>query len=210
MKQEEKTKLTKEKILTVATKEFGMKSYEGTSLNVICHDYNISKGLIYHNFKNKDELYLVCLKNCYEKMIEHLKQTPTAYEDAKTQIAQFLSARQTFFDEFPDMTNLFFQSMFMPPKHLLKEIEEIKREYNVYIKERYQKLLSNLQLKSNITLDQAVNYMLISQEMYNRYFQYVRTEERDMQALIDMHEEKILSFINLLLYGIVETDEHSK
>lgn len=44
-------------MLKVSLIEFGNNSYKNTSINNICKKYNISKGLIYHNFKNKDDLY---------------------------------------------------------------------------------------------------------------------------------------------------------
>ena len=49
MKQKEKSQISKEKILNAAIIEFGTKTYESASLNNICSDNNISKGLIYHN-----------------------------------------------------------------------------------------------------------------------------------------------------------------
>lgn len=59
MKQSEKTKNTYNKILSSAIEEFGEKGYDNASLNTICSKYAISKGLIYHNFKNKDNLFFV-------------------------------------------------------------------------------------------------------------------------------------------------------
>ena len=56
MKKEEKTRRTYEKIRNAAIVEFGTKSYENASLNTICSENNISKGLLYHNFKGKDDL----------------------------------------------------------------------------------------------------------------------------------------------------------
>lgn len=64
MKQSEKTKRTKEKIMAAAMEEFGTKSYDAASLNTMCIENQISKGLIYHNFKNKDQLYLQCVGQC--------------------------------------------------------------------------------------------------------------------------------------------------
>lgn len=56
MKRIEKTKLTISKILEAAMKEFGMNGYTGGTVNNICK-HGINKGLIYHNFKDKDDLY---------------------------------------------------------------------------------------------------------------------------------------------------------
>lgn len=43
--------------------EFGSKGYRGASLNTIC-EAGIPKGLLYHNFKNKDA-FAECLWDIY-------------------------------------------------------------------------------------------------------------------------------------------------
>ena len=55
MKKEEKTEITKCKILAAAIQEFGANGYVAGSVNNICKT-GINKGLIYHNYKDKDEL----------------------------------------------------------------------------------------------------------------------------------------------------------
>ena len=62
MKQEERTELTRKKIMKAAVNEFGTYGYEGGTIGRICKTGNINKGLIYHNFKDKDALYLACMK----------------------------------------------------------------------------------------------------------------------------------------------------
>ena len=41
--------------MSSAIKEFGRYSFAEASLNNICKEGNISKGIIYHYFKDKDE-----------------------------------------------------------------------------------------------------------------------------------------------------------
>lgn len=74
MKQVERTRLTYDKIVNGAIREFGTKSYADASLNNICSESNISKGLIYHNFKGKDDLYLHCVAICFDRMTEFFLQ----------------------------------------------------------------------------------------------------------------------------------------
>ena len=118
MKQDEKTKLSRDKILRAAIAEFGTKSYEAASLNVICSVNNISKGLIYHNFKNKDELYLNCLQICFGAITEYLKNAEYMSGDIGTSMQKFLDLRQTFFRENPYYSNIFFNAVLKPPMHL--------------------------------------------------------------------------------------------
>ena len=53
MKQEEKTRRTRQRILETAVAEFGEKGYAGASLNAVCAAGGVSKGLLYHNYYNK-------------------------------------------------------------------------------------------------------------------------------------------------------------
>ena len=54
MQQKEKNELSREKILSAAIAEFGKKGYDGGSVNDMCAENKISKGLIYHYFGSKE------------------------------------------------------------------------------------------------------------------------------------------------------------
>ena len=94
MKQEERTRITYEKILAGAIKEFGTKSYENASLNTICNENHIAKGLLYHNFKNKDDLYLQCVKICFHELVEYLRSVPFSEENTIDSFKNLFQHRQ--------------------------------------------------------------------------------------------------------------------
>ena len=110
MKKEEKTQRTKERILAAAIVEFGTKSYDSASINTICAESQISKGLLYHNFKGKDELYLQCVSLCYEEMLSYIQQRET--DSGDFDIPKWLAIRQSFFAEHPHITATFFSTPF--------------------------------------------------------------------------------------------------
>lgn len=68
MRREERNALSKQKILEAALCEFGNNGCEKASLNTVCSAYDISKGNIYHYFKDKDEIYLSCVKSCFDAL----------------------------------------------------------------------------------------------------------------------------------------------
>ena len=74
MNREIKNMDTKSKILSSAITEFALHGYEAASLNVICRNGGISKGIIYHYFDSKEDLYICCVSECFEKLTEYLKQ----------------------------------------------------------------------------------------------------------------------------------------
>lgn len=59
-----------ERILNAALKEFSQKGYENASTNEIVKSAEISKGLLFHYFNNKKELYLFL----YNHFVEVLKE----------------------------------------------------------------------------------------------------------------------------------------
>lgn len=201
MKKEEKTKLTYEKIMNAAIEEFGKKSYEEASINNICSHYQIPKGLIYHNFKNKDALYLECIKKCLNEMTHYLQNAVCLSDDISTQLSFLVDTRQKFFKSNPRYSSIFFHSLLNPPKHLMEEIKDLRKDYDTFLKERYTSLLQRVSL--SIQLDKAVQHLIVFQEMYNNYFRTLFYEENDMNKLIDIHETKISELIHILLYGII-------
>lgn len=202
MKQSEKMKNTHDRILSAAIKEFGEKGYDNTSLNVICDKYNISKGLIYHNFKNKDELYLCSVEECVVKLVEYLNKEDYSVDDSWENMKKVLILRQEFFDKFHNYRNVFFGAVLAPPNHLIKEIKNIKKEYDLFNIEKFKKLLKNIKLKKSITEEMAISYFLAYQEMFNGYFQNKIYNDEDLSSIVKAHDLKLLTALDVMLYGI--------
>ena len=73
MKKAEKTERTKERILQAAMEEFGRKGYAAATIGAICSEHGIAKGLLYHNFVGKDDLYLACVSRCFDDVTAYLQ-----------------------------------------------------------------------------------------------------------------------------------------
>lgn len=63
-----------ERILNAALKEFAQKGYENASTNEIVKSAGISKGLLFHYFNNKKELYLFLYNHFAEVLSEEFFQ----------------------------------------------------------------------------------------------------------------------------------------
>lgn len=144
MKQQEKTKRTRENILAAALVEFGEKGYEAASINVICAESQIPKGLLYHNFKSKDDLYLRCVKLCYDQMTEYLSVQGPACRDTQEDTKMLLTLRQRFFSDHPHHANLFFRAILQPPKHLLPQLKEARRDFDAFCVTYYRNTLDSV------------------------------------------------------------------
>lgn len=199
MKKEEKTELTREKIINAAILEFGTKGYEGASLNNICNDNGISKGLIYHNFKSKDEIYLLCIRRCFDTITTYLQE-----QNVDNDMHQYMELRFRFFSEHPLYARIFFESVLQPPKHLIVEMKELKKEFDELNTKIYHSALSKLTLRDSVTEQEALEYYSMVQNMFHGFFQYGVFQNDDFPALINAHETKLAKIIDLMLYGIAK------
>lgn len=109
MKQKEKTEITREKIFMSAIKEFGTNGYALGSINNICKT-GINKGLVYHNFKDKDELYLECVKRSLNDLIGYV-----AENKADESFVKYMDARRKFFDANEYEAYIFLEARTNPP-----------------------------------------------------------------------------------------------
>lgn len=206
MRKEEKTRRTYERILTAAIGEFGTKSYDNASLTTLCNENQISKGLVYHNFKNKDELYLKCVEQCFRCMTDYLKSREYRGGSVQESIHALFRARQQFFKENPYYCNIFFNTVLQTPKHLSREIHQIREKYDAFYLDCFRGLLQKLHLRDGITIEAAMEYFMVFMEMFNGYFQNKYYEKGDLHTLIEDHEVNLSKILDIMLYGVAKEE----
>lgn len=204
MKREEKNVLSRQKIINSAIAEFGTKSYAEASLNAICKNGNISKGIIYHYFKDKDELYLVCVTECFDRLTAFLNSKKTTFNNFEEDIKKYLDMRQQFFSENHYFANIFASAVLQSPKHLIAQIKKIKAELDALNVNYYEQAIQNVNLRSDVCRKEAIEYFLIFQEAFNNSFQ--NKTYGDFRNLVDDHELKLSKQLKIMLYGIAKEE----
>ena len=101
MRRELQTEQMRRRILDSALEVFGAEGYDGASMNAICTRAGISKGIIYHYFAGKEDLYLSCCRESTQKMADYLREHPVSGGTLRQQVGDFLALRHRFFGEYP-------------------------------------------------------------------------------------------------------------
>ena len=192
MKKEEKTKLTRRRIIEAGILEFSNFSYNDCSINYILEKHRISKGLFYHNFESKEDLYLACVNEVLCDIKKYYQENPKSLAT----INDYLKSRQQYIKNNPIYANLFFKAIITPPDKLANKIKEIKSQYNLINENAFKKL----SLREGISIEMAQQYTIMLTELLNNYLK-VNYEEKD--SLIDVHEKSLAKLLDILLYGIV-------
>ena len=93
---------SKDKISLAALKVFLQKGYDATSMSDVVTESKITKGGIYHHFKNKEELFIEAIDYLFERFEEfersmyseftNLKQILQTYFGSLSKISEFIGA----------------------------------------------------------------------------------------------------------------------
>lgn len=201
MQREQKNSLTRRKIIDSALLEFAGKSYGEASLNTMCSDGNLSKGIIYHYFKDKDGLYLACVKECFDALTLYLSSNiPTDCSDATAALEGYFDTRIAFFMDKPLYLKLFCNAVISPPLHLLSDIAEIKSEFDTLNLSVLNKLLSYVKLRPDAANEDVVEFFREYQDFMNTRFQMRMGKDFTLEE----HEAWCRRSLKILLYGVVE------
>lgn len=198
MKRTERTELTVAKILEAALEEFGANGYAGGTINNICKR-GINKGLIYHNFKDKDELYLVCLEKSCQKLVAMIEESGCASDQL-----QYMKLRMHFFTEYPNEAHIFFEAILQPQEELRDRIRQILEPFEAVNERIYRSVLSGLTLRDGITEEDALNYFRQMQRMFNGYFSSSAYRYMTLDKQIKEHETNLAKLLDFMLYGIAK------
>ena len=198
MKQEEKTRLTRKKIIEAAINEFGTKGYDKANINNISGT-GIAKGLIYHNFAGKDELYIECLKVCFEEITNALA-CPESIADHSV----YFEKRIAFFREKRTVAVMVLEALIDPPELHIEIISEIRKQYDEMNAQWIMKILIKSRLRENVGIENAMRYLALMQDMFNWYCAGRGAESSELNDMIEMHERELPRIFEYMLYGILK------
>lgn len=201
MKREEKNMMSRKKIMDSALKEFADKGYDKSSVNIICNEGGISKGILYHYFKDKNELYLTCVKEAFDQLTSYLKEhQPVNTGDTEQFLNLYFEARFDFFKHNPLYQRIFCTAVVMPPEHLKEDIDKIKSEFDQLNHQILNSVLSSVELRCDVTYHEVVDTFSQYQNFINAKYQSADTKEIDAAA----REKACRKTLSILLYGILK------
>lgn len=199
MKREEKNMQTKRRILDSALNEFSKQGYGASSINTICSAQGISKGIIYHYFTTKDDLFLACVEECFRLLTNYLdSKMQDSLRDTEKQLEEYFIARMSFFTEYPVYQRIFCEAILMPPAHLKAKIQEHKKRFDELNIRILEKLLDPLPLKPHITKNEVI-------ETFRQFQDFINTKHEITE--FETHEKSCKSALNILLYGVIDRKE---
>lgn len=202
---EEKKKL----IIDICVEEFSSHGYAKASTNVITSKANISKGILFHYFKSKKNLYTYIISYVSnfitEKMIESMKEVKA--DDFFTRLKEFSLVRTKIFFQYPNEYNLIIRAIAEPPDELKREVEKIYLKSYLKLNELKKQLifshLNKSQLRDSVSIEKAIEFSsLLFDQLSQKYLKlYVGKHDELLNDFSPLTKD-IDSYIDLIKYGI--------
>lgn len=203
MKQQERQKKSKEKILQAAITEFSASGYDKVTMENICTRHGISKGMMYHYYSGKDDLFFLCVQNMYQMMQQYLEENMAELEkkDALHALKEFWMLRESFFGEHPPFKNIFENALLRTPPHLFEKIEEIRGPIEALNRQFLHRTIGKIELRENLKKENVSIYLEVMESVFWKLVEQYRREQRisDVHSLMEAAGE----LWDMVLLGVV-------
>lgn len=119
-----------DRIINSAIKEFALKGYEKASTNEIVKEAEISKGLLFHYFKNKKLLFLFLYDYSLEKVTDEVfKKIDFTERDFIARLHQTSLAKLGLLKKYPEMFRFIEVAYMEDASAVHSELEKRKKEF---------------------------------------------------------------------------------
>ncbi len=197
MKQKDLTSATPQKIITTSVELFNNNGYFATSISDIAKAAELSKGILYHYFSNKDELYLYCLQTCVNEYKLHMSTKYTDTGNYENDIIEYIKQGYIFFNQNPQFRNLFLYLISENPAHLADKIYLLRLDFKQDNQNAFLEILKTLPLGKGITEKDVYTFIHFIQNSISTAF-IANKSNRD----IKITQENILKIVLIFLNGL--------
>ena len=204
MTQKERQERSKKEIFSAALEEFGSHPYGEVTMDQICANHKISKGMMYHYYSNKDELFLLWTTYVFRELEAYLaSRSDELFLPSQTPfqtIRLFFLFRQEYFKEHPLEKGVFESVILQPPKHLIQQIEMLHASLRLYNRQFIDRAVEQLSLRPGLSHQMVTRYL----ESISQVFQPLMDEYSSGCAPrdLDWMTQTSVEILNMALFGV--------
>ncbi len=190
----------RDSLIKAALNEFAVNDYDKASTNVIVKKAGISKGLLYHYFKSKEELYEYLVKFVFEKMTkEILDNIDYGETDILNRIASTVDYKMKLFARYPGIIE--FYKKLTKGKSVEDLIKQIESYYPGYYQDYFTKNINYDLFRKDIDL---IKMIKMTQWVLEKFSEdnFLRAEQSENYDMENMQKElnEYLMILKKLFY----------
>ncbi|GKX28826.1 TetR family transcriptional regulator [Vallitalea longa] len=189
-----------QRIINHGFEEFSKQSYEKSSTNQIVKNAGVSRGLLYHYFKDKEELYDFLIYYSIKIVMNELeKKIDWNNTDFLYRIRNVIILKLEIIENYPYLFEFHDK---IDKKKIAKYSYEVEGEIPKFREKFYNYNLDFCNVKSGVDIDKMINVTrFVVKQIYTDYMERVFIEETSINKEVLMKEIDIyLDFIRTSFY----------
>lgn len=119
-------------------------------------------------------------------------------------IENYMKHRFAFFNGNRAIARLILEMLLQPPADIFEEFSEVQNKFNAYNLSIYKSAISKLNLREDVTEDDAIEIYSMFQTMLNSYTSNLDFKQNDAESTFFKHEKQLEKILNYMLYGIAK------
>ena len=189
----------KERIINIALEEFAQNGYQSASTNVICKKAKVSKGLLYHYYGSKENLYLSVLRYFIDKFKENI----TIYiEDSNKKgidyMSEYFNAKFKFFGENPQYSKLVLNLLL---NNNIEGAEILANEFEEYNNVLLYEIIKNIDFNPKFNRNKAFELIvMIGSKLEEKHMKDI--ESKDKHIVIEEFRKDHKIMLEMVFEGI--------
>jgi AcrR family transcriptional regulator len=195
----------KDKIVQSSIEEFSEHGFEKASTDRISQRAEVSKGLIFHYFGSKENLFMIAMNKCIDDAISEFQGMELPKDDFISILMKMMEVKYKFFMNNPMHYKMLVGGFYNSPKKLKADLEkryiEIRQVgINILID-----IIKGLPMKKNIAAEDIVSIMsAITSIIESKYIPLFSIESSSYEKYYDVVKDEYIRLMNILMYGILE------
>ncbi|WP_308637822.1 TetR/AcrR family transcriptional regulator [Paenibacillus silvisoli] len=206
-----------ELIMTICIEEFAKYGYTNTSTDIITARAGISKGILFHYFKSKKNLYLAVVKHAMDVLVEKTvaETAKIGASDFFEHIKEIVLAKQRITMNYFNETELVQRVIAHPPKGVQAEVEKLIADYQktfstpAMLKSIYRsELLESAPLRDGLNVEQVFSHVtFVLNALSNKYLQLHKAQAHPPTVIEEKLINEIETFIDMIKFGVYRQPE---
>lgn len=210
MTQKERQEHSRQEILQAALDEFGTYEYAQVTVDNVCARHNISKGMLYHYYSGKDDLFLLCVGDTFEKLSEFVAQNEFQLKDhsALDSLTAYYQCREQFFAAHPRRRKVFESAMLHPPAHLESKLRELRAPVWQINRQFWQRVVRQYPMRAGLKEEQVMRYL----ESIDYAFQTILEQYNEAGNARDIYDilQITSEILEMLLFGVMQPQKEEQ
>jgi AcrR family transcriptional regulator len=156
------------RILNATMNEFAAKGYENASTNEIVKEAGISKGLLFHYFKNKKQLFLFLYDYCIDvSMNEFYKKIDLKEKDFFIRLRQIQCIKLELLNKYPKMLKFIEAANMEKSNDIKKDLDTRNREEMEGASRKVFEDIDISKFRDGIDIEKAINTVIWTFQGFN-------------------------------------------